>query len=525
MEWPRRSTFQRSTMKLSPRPLATGLATGLLSLVLAGSASGTWSIVVLDRTTREVAIAGATCIEDAQLASIIAALRIDRGAGATQALSASALRQVVFHRLEEGLTPDEIVAELQVALPNPNQRQFGVVSFAGPPATFSGSSTGLASTGVAGSVGSIDYAIQGNVLAGVEVVMAAEAALRNTQGDLGQRVMAAMQAARSFGGDGRCSCVGGPPWDMCGSPPPNFTKSAHTAFIIVGRIGDEEGECVDGTPCSFGDYYLFRRAIGDASDLDPVEVLQDRYDTWRSNRIGRTDQVLTRVQASAQRLVADGSSSLEVRIQLVDLDGNDLSSGGQSVFVRRIGAGPDAALVSGQVDHGDGTHSFTLSATGHADLARFRIVVEDAGVPVSLHPPLEVPVDGVQPLHVGFDSVSSSAGADVPFVLNAGAAEAGRSYIVLGSASGTVPGTPFGGQTLPLNSDRILRFTFGSPGPPLFPGSAGQLDAAGRAQATFRLSSAALSAFPGRWDFVGVLFGAGPVPDDFTNGVGFDVLP
>ena len=57
-----------------------------------------------------------------------------------------------------------------------------------------------------GHQGSLKYAIQGNVLTGALVIHQAEQALRTTQGDLSQRLMAAMHAARLAGGDGRCSC-------------------------------------------------------------------------------------------------------------------------------------------------------------------------------------------------------------------------------------------------------------------------------------------------------------------------------
>ena len=90
---------------------------------------------------------------------------------------------------------------------------------------------------VAGQVGSLRYAIQGNVIAGEAVCLEAEQALITTQGDLATRVMAAMEAARAMGGDGRCSCSFADP-DGCGTPPPGTWKSAHTAFIALARIGD-----------------------------------------------------------------------------------------------------------------------------------------------------------------------------------------------------------------------------------------------------------------------------------------------
>ena len=63
------------------------------------------------------------------------------------------------------------------------------------------------------------YAIQGNILMGSPVILDVETALRNTPGDLSQKVMAAMEAARDMGGDGRCSCDEQFP-ESCGTPPP-----------------------------------------------------------------------------------------------------------------------------------------------------------------------------------------------------------------------------------------------------------------------------------------------------------------
>ena len=70
---------------------------------------------------------------------------------------------------------------------------------------------------VTGEVGDLSYAIQGNVLVGWLPVLDAETALLNTPGDLATKVMAAMQAARFAGGDGRCSCSNNNPTG-CGEP-------------------------------------------------------------------------------------------------------------------------------------------------------------------------------------------------------------------------------------------------------------------------------------------------------------------
>ena len=87
-----------------------------------------------------------------------------------------------------------------------------------------------------GVIGTIHYAIQGNVLTGDPVVSDAEAAIQDTVGDLAEKLMAGMEAAQADGGDGRCSCDPNDA-DRCGSPPPGFDpsvdKSSHIGFMMV----------------------------------------------------------------------------------------------------------------------------------------------------------------------------------------------------------------------------------------------------------------------------------------------------
>jgi hypothetical protein len=77
-------------------------------------------------------------------------------------------------------------------------------------------------------------------------------------------------------------------------------------------------------------------------------------------------------------------------------------------------------------------------------------------------------------------------------LLDAGTAQAGRTYFLLGSVSGTTPGLPFGAFTLPLNFDPYFEFTLIVPNAPtLFP-SLGTLDANGRANVAFSVPPGAV---------------------------------
>lgn len=107
--------------------------------------------------------------------------------------------------------------------------------------------------GVTGQAGDLTYAIQGNVLAGSAVVLAAEQALLAQHGDLTDRLLAAMLAAAQTGGDGRCSCNNAQP-ASCGAPVPGFDlrekKSAHCGFMLVSRVGDPLGTCDTANGCA-----------------------------------------------------------------------------------------------------------------------------------------------------------------------------------------------------------------------------------------------------------------------------------
>ncbi|MEM7200191.1 MAG: hypothetical protein AAF628_07990 [Planctomycetota bacterium] len=89
------------------------------------------------------------------------------------------------------------------------------------------------------------------------------------------------------------------------------------------------------------------------------------------------------------------------------------------------------------------------------------------------------------PLAAAVDTISLSAGGVQTFCLSAGAAAAGDTYFILGSVTGTAPGTAIGGVTLPLNVDGYFNQTAAFPS--VFPlgNSVGTLDAGGFAQGTF----------------------------------------
>ena len=84
--------------------------------------------------------------------------------------------------------------------------------------------------------------------------------------------------------------------------------------------------------------------------------------------------------------------------------------------------------------------------------------------------------------------LSLAAGGTQNLSLGAGPPFANEPYFLLGSLSGTSPGTPVDGVVLPLNLDPYLLFTAASPNTPPLAGSLGVLDPGGAATAAVTLA-------------------------------------
>ncbi len=229
---PRRSVLTRTRT----------LAVSAVLAASAGSASATWSIVIVNTRTGEVAAASATCLTNFDLQANTPVMLTGIGAATAQSSvdSDSTNRTYIRDKLNLGVAPQDILTGLLTFDTSPQSRQYGIVDVTGHAGTFTGTGAGKWAGGRTGKVGELVYAVQGNVLTGAPVVDAAVAAIESTPGDVPTKLMAAMEAARFYGGDGRCSCTTGTP-DSCGSPPPVFTKSAHIAYMLIARAGDRDG--------------------------------------------------------------------------------------------------------------------------------------------------------------------------------------------------------------------------------------------------------------------------------------------
>ncbi len=490
-------------------------------LLLASTAEATWSIVVVDTATGEVCVATATCLSGFSIADAVPVVVVGKGAAGAQSFidQSGQNRILIRDGLLAGDDPATILANLAATDSGHNTRQYGIVSLTGgPPVAYTGGAAMFAKKHTVGEAGTLRYAIQGNALAGQAVIDAAEEALLETEGDLATRVMASMQAARFMGGDGRCSCSGLMP-ASCGAPPPSFTHSAYTSCIMIARPGDTDGTCGIGG-CAEGSYFLRETVTGTIIHPDPVQTLGRLVSHWRIAKRGRPDHINTEVTPAATHLPSDGITTTDVTIRLRDIEDDPVDDGGQTIAITDLTEGGPVATLVNQVDHGDGTHTLTFASTTTPGTARFQIDVTHWWEQTQLYPDLELVIDPPTELHLGNEVLSAMDGGEAPFVLDLGAPGAGRPYLLLVSASGTQPGTPFGNLTLPLNSDRLLGWSLSSPAPGFWPHMNGPLDGTGRAQSTLNVAPGALTPFLGsRLDFCALLPGYATAP------VGFDVAP
>src|SRR5580765_1870677 len=247
----------------------------LLSLVaVPATASATWSVIAVDRSTGRVVIASATCVDrdDQFLMGVQAVVVPGMGVAACQAGvdNTHQNQMLVFRELQKGTDPKAIIEQLSTD-PAFQTRQFGIVDLRGRSAGHSGLTNGYVSQDIHG------------------VVPNAVQAFLHAKGAITDRVMAAMEAADGSGGDSRCTC---PPWPTDGSKPPIpcSEKTAHVAYILMAEKGDTNGDSHNN-----GKYSMYLtvsqpapdhgpNVIREGENLNPVKTLRLRYDAWRKTQ-------------------------------------------------------------------------------------------------------------------------------------------------------------------------------------------------------------------------------------------------
>ena len=170
----------------------------------------TFSIVAIDSITGEVGSAGASCVDmfttGIPTNDFLGQLIPNVGAINTQAYYIPANQTNATNRMNMGDTPSQIIDWLVAndVQSTPEFRQYGIIAMVnGSPqaAAYTGTSTDNYKNHIIGD----NYAIQGNILLGQEVLDSMEARFMNESGDLTCKLMAALQGANMTGADTRCS--------------------------------------------------------------------------------------------------------------------------------------------------------------------------------------------------------------------------------------------------------------------------------------------------------------------------------
>lgn len=252
----------------------------------------TFSIVARDEDGQSWGVAVAS--KFLAVGSVVPAAVAGIGALATQAEANVGYKGEGLSMLDEGATAEVALARLVEDDDGRARRQLGIVDGDGNAATHTGSECYDWAGGVAGQ----DVAIQGNILAGPEVVAAMQAAWHASAGDpdLARRLLAALRAGDEAGGDRR---------------------GRQSAALLVVR---------DGAGYDGGDDVAVDLRVDDHSDpcaeLVRLLDLNDLYLTasTEEDKVPRTPELDAELDALSRRLGHDGfdawvgSENYEMRV-------------------------------------------------------------------------------------------------------------------------------------------------------------------------------------------------------------------
>ena len=179
----------------------------LLLLVLAGCAAAprpagepvvaTFSIVAYDPDTKELGVAVQS--KFIAVGSVVPWAKAGVGAVATQSYANTTYGPKALDLMSQGVEPEKVMALLTDIDRKAADRQVGLVDAKGRSATFTGDRCNAWAGGIKGE----NFACQGNILAGEDVVKNMAKSFQESKGDLGERLIAALAAGQEAGGDSR----------------------------------------------------------------------------------------------------------------------------------------------------------------------------------------------------------------------------------------------------------------------------------------------------------------------------------
>jgi uncharacterized Ntn-hydrolase superfamily protein len=237
----------------------------LLAVLVPGTASATWSIVILDPSTHRIGVAGASCTG---YVYGVMGLRPGRGVLMAQAISNDSAIQRGMKLLDEGASSDSIwrVIGNPVLDPQLSIRQYALATLRGDIVQYTGPGT----PDYHGDRRAPNVFVQGNTLPGPQVLDRVMAAIRDAQAaqrNLEDVLMAGLQAGADAGGDRRCGA-----------------QRAMSSFLVV--AGPDE---------PVGRPYLSIIVFGaDSAGVNAVDYLHTKLSEWKAsggpkNRRSRMD--------------------------------------------------------------------------------------------------------------------------------------------------------------------------------------------------------------------------------------------
>jgi len=252
----------------------------LLSLfAISLQAQDTFSIVAVDPETGEVGAAGASCIDDDDCNGcggviIISGLIPGRGGMNSQAYAClpNVNLQNGIEQLNIGSSPqqalDWVVANDEclsggATSYNSAYRQYGFADLDENNVPRTAAFTGANTDAYAGHITGDNYAIQGNILLGEEILTQMEQGFLNTEGSLADKLMAALQGANVPGADTRCLAAG---------------ISSKSSFIRVAKPDDE-----------LGDLFLEINVPIVPEGVEPIDTLQTLFDEWKATQVSNNE--------------------------------------------------------------------------------------------------------------------------------------------------------------------------------------------------------------------------------------------
>jgi uncharacterized Ntn-hydrolase superfamily protein len=157
----------------------------------------TFSIVAFDSETGDLGVAVQSKFPNVR--PVVPWARAGVGAVATQSFANTSYGPRGLDLLENGATPRQAIDILTAADPARESRQVGIVDAKGRSASF----TGKDCFDWAGGVTGPNFAAQGNILAGSQVVTGMVKSFEETKGSLAERLIAALEGGQAAGGDRR----------------------------------------------------------------------------------------------------------------------------------------------------------------------------------------------------------------------------------------------------------------------------------------------------------------------------------